>query len=167
MRIPPESGDATGSLGRLVLHIELRSIGKRFGAVTALANVDLAVSHGTVHALVGENGAGKSTLGRIICGVHTPDKGRLLLDGAKVELRSPRQALRSGIALINQEPTLVPQRTVLDNVFLGHKTRRFGLVSNRQELLSSFDSLTDRAGFGVSPTARVRTSRSRTSSASR
>lgn len=154
--IPSETDEAARAPSRPEPHIELRSVGKRFGPVTALASVDLIVNHGSVHALVGENGAGKSTLGRIICGVHTPDTGRVFLDGVELELRSPRQALRSGIALINQEPTLVPQRTVLDNVFLGHKTGRFGLVGNLQERLRSFSSLTERAGFAVSPTSRVR-----------
>ena len=74
---------------------------------------------GSVHAIVGENGAGKSTLGRIVAGALSADGGRMLLDGAPTSFRSPREALDHGVAAIAQEPSLVPQLTVAENVWLG------------------------------------------------
>jgi ABC-type sugar transport system ATPase subunit len=136
-------------------HIELRSVTKRFGGITALANIDLQVEHATVHALIGENGAGKSTLGRIICGAHLPDLGTVSLDGIEVQLISPRHALAHGIALISQEPTLVHQRTVLENVFLGQEVGTLGFLRRRRELVSAFTSLTEQTGFDISAAARV------------
>ena len=139
-----------------VPHVELRGVTKRFGGITALADLDLQIEHATVHALIGENGAGKSTLGRVICGAHLPDLGTVLLDGQKVQLTSPRHALSHGIALISQEPTLVPQRTVLDNVFLGQEVGPLGFVRRRRELVAEFATLTEQSGFEIAPSARVR-----------
>ncbi len=139
-----------------VPHVELRGVTKRFGGITALADLDLQIEHATVHALIGENGAGKSTLGRVICGAHLPDLGTVLLDGQKVQLTSPRHALSHGIALISQEPTLVPQRTVLDNVFLGQEVGPLGFVRRRRELVAEFATLAEQSGFEITPSARVR-----------
>src|SRR5215210_3120708 len=101
------------------MHLELEDVAKHFGGVHALDGVSVDVASGSVHALVGENGAGKSTLGRIVSGALAPDAGRILLDGAPVAFRSPREALDHGIAAVAQEPAIVPQLTVAENVFLG------------------------------------------------
>jgi simple sugar transport system ATP-binding protein/ribose transport system ATP-binding protein len=113
-------------------HIRARSIVKRFGGAQALAGVDLDIERGTVHALVGENGAGKSTLGRILAGVHRPDEGEILVNGAgPVRLRSPVDALALGITIIAQEPTLEARRTIAENVLLGIEPGRRGLMDRR------------------------------------
>ncbi|HZQ64116.1 MAG TPA: sugar ABC transporter ATP-binding protein [Gaiellaceae bacterium] len=112
-------------------HVELRGISKRFGGVRALSDVDLTIERQSIHALVGENGAGKSTLGKILAGVHRPDAGELIVDGRGVAYRSPRDALLDGITIITQEPTLVPHRSVLENVFLGVESGIAGVVDER------------------------------------
>ena len=112
-------------------HIEARGISKHFGGTRALSNATVSVRVGSVHALVGENGAGKSTLGKIIAGVLAPDEGQLLVRGEPVSLRSPREALEHGIATIGQEPSVVPQLSVAENVFLGAEPRSFGTVRRR------------------------------------
>ena len=109
--------------------LELRGIGKRFGGVQALTGIDLTIERGSIHALVGENGAGKSTLGKIIAGVHRPDDGELRVDGQRVDYRSPRNALRNGVTVITQEGALVPQRSVLENIFLGIESSSAGIAS--------------------------------------
>ena len=101
------------------VHVVLRGVDKRFGGVHALRAVDLEIERGAIHGLVGENGAGKSTLAKIVSGVHRPDDGELWVDGRRVSYSSPRDALRDGLTIITQEPTLVPHRSVLENVFLG------------------------------------------------
>ena len=101
------------------LRLEMKAIHRRFGATVALADVDLTVSSGEVHALVGENGAGKSTLMKVLSGVHAPDRGRIWLDGVPYAPRSPLHARRSGVAMIYQELSLVPHLSVMENILLG------------------------------------------------
>jgi rhamnose transport system ATP-binding protein len=115
-------------------HVALRGVAKRFGGVQALAGIDLTIERGSIHALVGENGAGKSTLGKILAGVYRPDEGELWVDGRRIEYRSPRAALADGITMIVQEPTLVPHRSVLENIFLGVEDGAVGMVSERGDL---------------------------------
>jgi ribose transport system ATP-binding protein len=106
----------------------MRGIGKSFLGVRVLSGIDLEVTAGEVHAVVGENGAGKSTLMKIICGVHAPDEGTIEIDGRPVSFGHPLEAQRSGIAIIYQEFNLLPERTVAENVFLGREPVRRGLV---------------------------------------
>jgi ribose transport system ATP-binding protein len=124
---------------------ELRSIVKTFPGVRALSDVSFAAAAGEVHALVGENGAGKSTLMKILSGVHEPDAGRILVGGDPVRFRHPVDAIRAGIAVIHQEFSLLPERTVAENVFLGREPRRGALVDRR-----AMAEATERvlAGFG-------------------
>ncbi|MEM9132449.1 MAG: sugar ABC transporter ATP-binding protein [Actinomycetota bacterium] len=120
----------------------------------ALDSVDVAMEPGTIHALVGENGAGKSTLGKVIAGVHQPDEGEVLIGGEVVQLRSPRAALDRGITMVAQELSLVPTRSVLDNVFLGIESHRRGVLSMGQAR-GRFAELAETYGIDLDPTVRV------------
>src|SRR5215213_274273 len=100
-------------------YLEVLDVAKHFGGVQALDHVSLGVRRGSVHALVGENGAGKSTLGKIVAGVLPPDAGEVRLDGKPVAFASPRDALEQRVAAIAQEPSVVPQLSVAENVLLG------------------------------------------------
>ena len=135
-------------------HVETRGISKRFGGVQALSDVSISVVRGTVHALIGENGAGKSTLGKVIAGVIAPDQGELRVAGSLVEFRSPREAQRQGVTTIAQEISLVPARTVVENVFLGIETARAGHV-DRRALRRRYDELEEQVHFGIPPTIPV------------
>jgi ABC-type sugar transport system ATPase subunit len=99
---------------------------------------------------VGENGAGKSTLGKIVAGAHRPDDGELWVDGRRVTYASPRDALADGITLIAQEPTVVPRRSVLENVFLGIERGRAGVVNGRA-LRRRWRELVEEVGFDLPP----------------
>src|SRR5258708_4600732 len=99
--------------------IELRSIDKSFGAVAASRAVSLAIAPGSFTGIVGENGAGKSTLMGILYGLHAADRGEILVDGTPVRFRSPRDAIRNGIAMVHQHFMLVEPLTVLENIVLG------------------------------------------------
>jgi rhamnose transport system ATP-binding protein len=133
-------------------HVELADVSKHFGAVRALDGVSLSIARGSIHALVGENGAGKSTLGKIVAGVLAPDAGRLLLDGEEVTLRSPREALVRGVAVIAQEVNVVAQLSVEENVFLGAEPRAGGFVA-RRALRRRYEQLAETAGFHLPATA--------------
>jgi ABC-type sugar transport system ATPase subunit len=139
-------------------HAELRGVSKRFGGVHALSDIALRIDRGKIHALVGENGAGKSTLGKILAGVHRPDRGELIVNGSGVDYRSARDALADGITIIAQEPTLVPDRSVLENVFLGVESNVAGVVERRQ-LARRYRSLVDSTGIELPPQRLARTLR--------
>jgi ribose transport system ATP-binding protein len=108
--------------------IEMRGISKSFPGVRALNDVSFSVQAGEVHALVGENGAGKSTLIKILSGVYQPDAGQILLNGNTKSFSHPVQSLQGGISVIYQEFSLLPERTVAQNIFLGREPTRRGLI---------------------------------------
>ncbi|MFE6578123.1 ATP-binding cassette domain-containing protein, partial [Streptomyces rochei] len=112
--------------------LALRDVSKSFGAVRALRDVSLELFPGEVHALAGENGAGKSTLIKTLAGVHRPDAGQVLLDGAPVVFHGPGDARAAGIAVIYQEPTLFPDLSIAENIFMGRRPRRaLGRIDHR------------------------------------
>jgi simple sugar transport system ATP-binding protein len=104
---------------------------KRYGAVTALADVNLHLERGEVLGLIGDNGAGKSTLVKIICGFHQPDAGRISVGGQPVRLRSVDHARSLGIDVVYQDLALVNQLSVYHNMFLNRERIRWPLLSNR------------------------------------
>ncbi|MGH2945020.1 MAG: sugar ABC transporter ATP-binding protein [Solirubrobacteraceae bacterium] len=134
--------------------VQLSGVHKRFAGVQALQDIGMAIQAGSIHGLVGENGAGKSTLGRIIGGVVARDGGDLRIEGRPVSYRSPREALADGIAVIGQEPSLVPDLTILENVFLGVESSRRGVV-DRAATRRRFRELEARARFGLDPDVTV------------
>src|SRR5690348_8441909 len=99
--------------------VEVRGATKAYGPVRALDDVSFTLARGEVHALLGHNGAGKSTLVKVLSGVVSPDQGEVLVDGRPVELKSPRSAQAAGIAVVEQELSLVPTLTVRENILLG------------------------------------------------
>jgi simple sugar transport system ATP-binding protein len=101
--------------------MELRRVSKFFGTVRALRDVSVIVYPGEVHCLLGDNGAGKSTLIKILSGVHRPDEGEILLDGARVTFTSPRDALNRGIATVFQDLATLPLMSVARNFFVGRE----------------------------------------------
>lgn len=99
--------------------LELKGICKSFPGVKALDNVQLSLRPGTVHALMGENGAGKSTLMKCLFGIYKMDAGEIYMDGQKIVINNPDEAMKMGVAMVHQELQPVPARTVAENLFLG------------------------------------------------
>jgi methyl-galactoside transport system ATP-binding protein len=107
--------------------LELKGICKSFPGVKALDHVQLSLRPGTVHALMGENGAGKSTLMKCLFGIYKMDEGEVYLDGEKIEINNPDEAMAHGIAMVHQELQPVPARSVAENLYLGRfPTKNFG-----------------------------------------
>jgi ABC-type sugar transport system ATPase subunit len=99
--------------------LEIVDVSKSYGSVKAVQGLSLDVRVGEVHAICGHNGAGKSTLVKTLVGLVRPDEGVIRFDGEELALRNPHEAQAHGIALVNQELSLVPELTVEDNIFLG------------------------------------------------
>ena len=136
--------------------LRLEGVTKRYGGVTALANVDFACSLGAIHAVVGENGAGKSSLMKVIAGVIRPDEGRMYLDESLVQFASPADAARHGIACIFQELSLLPDLSVSDNISIANPPRRFGLIDRRRQRERARDVLCEIGCPDIHPSERVK-----------
>jgi ABC-type sugar transport system ATPase subunit len=130
--------------------LQARSITKRFGALQALADVDVDINAGEVLAILGDNGAGKSTFIKILSGAYEPNAGTVLLDGAPVTFASPQDAADIGIATIFQELALSENLSIAENVFLGRELvhrvlgvpflKRQAMKRKVTELLHSLDA---------------------------
>jgi len=112
-----------------VLRVE--HVAKKFGALTALRDVNLRLAKGEVLGLIGDNGAGKSTLIKILCGFHQPDTGRILVGGEEIVLRSVDHARAVGIDTVYQDLALVNELSVYHNMFLNRELVRWPLLNNR------------------------------------
>lgn len=134
--------------------LALKGVSKSFGAVRALRDVSLELFPGEVHALAGENGAGKSTLIKSLAGVHRPDSGQVLLDGEPTVFHGPADARDAGIAVIYQEPTLFPDLSIAENIFMGRQPRRaLGRIDHKATHAATL-ALMRRLGVELDPTAR-------------
>ena len=123
--------------------LQLRGIGKNFGPVQALIDIDLDVPVGQVTALVGDNGAGKSTLIKTISGTWAPSTGHLLWQGKPVSIHSPRAATDLGIATVYQDLALCDNLDIVANMLLGHEKLRFGLLDEVSMELTARQTLAD------------------------
>jgi ribose transport system ATP-binding protein len=135
--------------------LELEGAGKTYPGVRALQGVDLRVERGEVHALLGENGAGKSTLMKVVAGAVTPDAGRMTVDGDPVPLGSLEAARTSGVALVYQDLSLVPQLSVGENVLLGRWTTTRWRTVAWERLHATARRHLGRVGLDVDPHRRV------------
>ena len=133
--------------------LELRGVEKSFGAVRALRAGTLRVERGSIHALVGENGAGKSTLVKIVAGVHRRDAGTLRFQGRDVDFGSTAESKAAGIAVIYQEPTLFPDLSVTENIFMGRQPLRSGRRIDRPAMYAEARSLFQRLPSTLAPSA--------------
>ena len=131
--------------------LELRDVQKAFGAVIALRSGTISVDAGSIHALVGENGAGKSTLVKIVAGLYQRDDGIFRFEREEVDFTSTAQSKNAGIAVIYQEPTLFPDLSVTENIFMGRQpTSRFGRI-DRKSMRHEVERLFTRLGVTIDP----------------
>ena len=136
--------------------LEMRGITKAFAGVQALKGVDFYVRPGTVHALMGENGAGKSTLMKCLFGIYHKDEGIIKLRGQEVNFQSPHEALLNGISMVHQELEQVPERSVMENVWLGRFPKKFGLIDTAKMIKDTEAVLATLGGeVKIDPRARL------------
>ncbi|MFN8444396.1 MAG: sugar ABC transporter ATP-binding protein [Caldilineaceae bacterium] len=133
----------------------VENVSKSFPGVQALDGVSLHVKRGEVLGLIGQNGAGKSTLMKILSGVYGVDQGAIYVEGQPVQLQTPHQAQELGIAIIYQELNLIPNLTVMENIFVGREPGP-GFLLSRQQLQKRTQAILNQLKLAVSPTAIVR-----------
>ncbi|MCL4385705.1 MAG: sugar ABC transporter ATP-binding protein [Actinobacteria bacterium] len=135
--------------------LEMSNISKEFPGVKALDNVSFKLRKGEVFALVGENGAGKSTIIKILSGFYSNDKGEIKLNGEKVNIRNPKNAIDLGINTIYQETSLVPEITVAENIFLGKQpVSKFGKV-NWKKMMQESERILNELSIHLNPKSLV------------
>lgn len=134
--------------------IKMSNITKIFGNNIANNKIDLDINRGEVHSLLGENGAGKSTLMNILYGLYTPDGGDIYLNGKKVTISSPLDAIKNKIAMVHQHFMLVDVFTVTENIILGTEPTT-GMFLNTNKAKQSIQDLIDKYGLKVDPDAKI------------
>jgi simple sugar transport system ATP-binding protein len=158
MTSPATNSEAAPGPASGTYALEVQHVAKRFGAVTALIDINLHLSRGEVLGLIGDNGAGKSTLLKILCGYQQPDRGRILLNGEEVTLKSVDQARSLGIDAVYQDLALIDELTVYHNMFLKREKIRWPLLNNRAMRKVARERLDD-MGIGLKsvdvPVARL------------
>jgi simple sugar transport system ATP-binding protein len=136
--------------------LELHGITKRFPGVLANDHIDLDLREGEIHALLGENGAGKTTLMNILYGLYKPDEGEIRVNGNRVEIHSPRDAIACGIGMVHQHFMLVPVFTVVDNVMLGDEYVRGGGFLDRRKAANRILEISQQYNLQVDPFAYIK-----------
>jgi simple sugar transport system ATP-binding protein len=128
--------------------IECRNLQKWYSGVHALKNINLTIHPGETVGLVGDNGAGKSTLIKILSGAHHQDSGDILIEGRKVELRNPKDAMRHGLETIYQYNSMVPTMSIARNLFIGREPVKwsvfgFGIMDQKRMREESIQAIAD------------------------
>jgi ribose transport system ATP-binding protein len=136
--------------------VEFRNITKQFPGVVALSNANVELREGEVHVLVGENGAGKSTLMKILSGAYTPDAGQLIVGGIDIEKNSPALAAELGIGMIYQELNLIPELSVMQNLFLGNEKQKLFFIDKRRMYIEAKKYL-EMLNLNIDPKTPVKT----------
>lgn len=133
--------------------VSLKGIVKHFPGVLANDNVDFTLIRGEIHALLGENGAGKTTLMNILYGLYRPDSGEIYIEGRRVEISSPRDAIKLGVGMVHQNFKLIPSHTILENIILGLK--EVGFIINYKKISEEIRKLAESYGWRINPNAYV------------
>lgn len=128
------------------LAIEMKNITKKFPGVTAIDKVNFNVEKGEIHSLLGENGAGKTTLMNVLFGLYKPEDGEIFLEGEKVNIESPKQALKHGLGMVHQHFMLINRMSVLENIILGISN---GLSLNIKEHRKRVNGLAEKYNFVI------------------
>jgi simple sugar transport system ATP-binding protein len=136
--------------------LELQGITKQFPGVLANDNINLTLEKGEIHALLGENGAGKTTLMNILYGLYKPTKGDIYINGQKVEISGPTDAIRQGIGMVHQHFMLIPVLTVTENVMLGEEAVQNGIFLDRKIVAQRVRDISQKYGLHVDPDAYIK-----------
>ncbi len=132
--------------------VEFKNISKYFARVIANDDISFSINKGEVLALLGENGAGKSTIMKILYGLYHAEEGEIFVDGSPRRIKSPQDAMKMGIGMIQQHFSLIPAHTVLENIILGNEK---GCL-NTKKLTAKVEELTEKYGFNIDPASYIK-----------
>ena len=135
--------------------VEMKSIYKYFDDFCALSSIDLKITKGSIHALLGENGAGKTTLMNILYGLYTPDSGQILINGENVEMKNPNVAIEHKIGMVHQHFKLVGKFTVVQNIMLGKEVVKAGWILDIAKAREEVKKLSETYGLDVDIDAKI------------
>ena len=135
--------------------LQLTHITKSFSGIVALKDIDFQLNEGEVISLVGENGAGKSTLMSVIGGVYTPEKGEIFIKGESVQIENPGVARKHGIGYVHQEPTLAPNMTGTENLFLGQEQTYSWIMADSKSMHLHAKKIMEEIGISFDPEKEV------------
>ena len=134
--------------------IEMRNIVKKFGDFVANDGINLTVHKGEIHAILGENGAGKSTLMNQLYGLLKPTSGEILVNGKKIDMNTPRDAIEAGIGMVHQHFMLVQHFTVTENIVLGTEPQK-GISLDMPTARKNVVEISERYGLSIDPDAKI------------
>jgi len=137
-------------------YLEMIGITKNFPGVLANNNIDFSLKKGEIHALLGENGAGKSTLMNILYGIYRPDAGEIRINGQKVTIAEPADAIRHGIGMVHQHFMLVPVMTVAENMIVGNESVKYGGFLDLKTAVDKIRAISKQYGLEIDPHAHVK-----------
>ena len=153
----PENDKVLEKMKDIKMHtLELQDIQKSFSGVPALKGVSLNIQSGKVHALLGENGAGKSTLIKILSGVYQKDQGQIKIDGIPVSIHSTVDSRKLGISVIYQEFALVPELSIVQNIFLGKELKKGFIFLSMKEMIQNTKKIIERLHFQADVNKKVK-----------
>ena len=137
--------------------LELKNVTKVYGnGILANENVNLSVKKGEIHALMGENGAGKTTLMKLLFGMERPDSGEFFINGEKVDIKSPVDALHHGVGMVHQHFMLTPSQTVTENMILGSEPSKARIFVDMKTAEKNTRDIIEKYNFNIDPKARIR-----------
>ena len=134
--------------------VEMRNIVKKFGDFTANDGINLTVHKGEIHAILGENGAGKSTLMNQLYGLYKPTSGEIFVNGKRLDMNTPRDAIDAGIGMVHQHFMLVQPFTVTENIVLGTEPRK-GIRLDMAEARKIVVEISEKYGLSIDPDAKI------------
>lgn len=135
--------------------VEMKNITKRFPGMIANKDVNFDLNQKEIHVLLGENGAGKTTLMNILYGIYNQDDGDIFINGEKVKIKTPKDAIALGVGMVHQHFMLVHNFTVAENIVLGCEPKKFGFVFDKKEAIRKVKELIDKYEFNIDPETKI------------
>lgn len=135
--------------------VEMKNITKRFPGMIANKNINFDLEKKEIHVLLGENGAGKTTLMNILYGIYTQDEGDIFINGSKVKIKNPKDAISNGIGMVHQHFMLVHNFTVMENIVLGCEPVKSGIVFDKKSAFKKVKEIIDKYEFNIDPEVKI------------
>lgn len=135
--------------------VEMKNITKRFPGMIANKNINFDLEKKEIHVLLGENGAGKTTLMNILYGIYTQDEGDIFINGSKIKIKNPKDAISNGIGMVHQHFMLVHNFTVMENIVLGCEPVKSRIIFDKKSAFKKVKEIIDKYEFNIDPEVKI------------